>query len=45
MEIHRHNEQLAEIRARRIAWLRYQLAKNPNNQLLKIHLSNLDKQQ
>jgi hypothetical protein len=45
MESHEHNRQLREIEARRIAWLRYQLAKNPKNKLLQLHLSNYDKQQ
>jgi hypothetical protein len=45
MESHEHKRQLEAIQARRIAWLRYQLAKNPENILLKQHLDRIDKQQ
>jgi len=45
METHEHNRILREIEARRIAWLRYKLAQNPENKLLKIHLSNYEKKQ
>ena len=45
MESHEHKRQLEIIQARRIAWLRYKLAQNPDNKLLKIHLSNYDKRQ
>lgn len=42
MEIHVHQQQLAEIEARRIAYLRGLLEKNPDNQLLKKHLQSIN---
>lgn len=45
MESHEHKRQLEAIQARRIAWLRYHLAKNPNNKLLKLHLDRIDRKQ
>lgn len=42
MESHVHQQQLAEIEARRIAYLRWLLEKNPDNQLLKKHLQSIN---
>ena len=42
MESHVHQQQLAEIEARRIAYLRWLLDKNPDNQLLKKHLQSIN---
>ena len=43
METHTHKKLLEEIQARRIAYLRWKLSQNPENKLLKHHLSTYDK--
>lgn len=43
METHVHKKLLEEIQARRIAYLRWKLSENPENKLLKHHLSTIDK--
>lgn len=42
MESHVHQQQLAEIEARRMAYLRGLLEKNPDNQLIKKHLQSIN---
>ena len=42
MESHIHQQQLAEIEARRIAYLRWLLEKNPDNQLIRKHLQSIN---